>query len=127
MYYWLTENHRFVSMHRAASAILTSSNIESSIPLLYGLKNDKLFNNVLSGILTGLAWTFFFSVCPYLFKMIANFGSGATSVRYAEYRAIQYYWWFILITAFTGTSLSNMILNGINAGTLAESLPIMKP
>jgi hypothetical protein len=48
--------------------------------------------------------------------MIANFGSGATSVRSAEYMALKYYWWFVLLTAFTGASLTNMVLNGVNAG-----------
>ena len=65
--------------------------------------------NQISGVLTGLLYTFFFSVCPFIFKALANFGSAATSQRQAEYSAIRYYWVFILTTAFTGSSLATMI------------------
>ena len=71
---------------------------------------------VLSGILTGLIYTGFFSVCPFIFKSLANFGSGATSQRQAEFIAIKYYWIFILVTAFTGSSLATMITSGLYSG-----------
>ena len=77
-------------------------------------------HNQISGILTGLLYTVFFSVCPFIFKALANFGSAATSQRHAEYRAIRYYWVFILATAFTGSSLATMITtSGLYSGKSA--------
>jgi hypothetical protein len=73
---------------------------------------------VLSGILTGLLYTGFFSVCPFIFKAFANFGSGATSERQAEFRAIRYYWIFMVVTAFTGSSLATMLTSAFYNGTL---------
>lgn len=73
-------------------------------------------NTQVSGILTGLLYTAFFSVCPFIFKAFANFGSAATSQRQAEYRAIRYYWIFMLITAFTGSSLATMVTSGLYSG-----------
>jgi hypothetical protein len=103
-------------MCRAASTALAPANLAQSFPALNGLRNNDFFRNVLSGFLTGFVWTLFFSICPFIFKAIANFGSGATSLRQAEFIALKYYWVFILITAFTGTSLSNILLNGLNSG-----------
>lgn len=70
----------------------------------------------LSGILTGMLYTGFFSICPFIFKGLANFGSGAASLRQAEFLAIRYYWIFILVTAFTGSSLATMITSGLYSG-----------
>jgi len=70
----------------------------------------------LTGIVPALIWTAFFALCPVMFKTIANFGSSATSVYAAEYKSLQYYWWFMALTAFSGTSLSTMILSGFNEG-----------
>lgn len=70
----------------------------------------------LSGILTGLLYTGFFSICPFIFKSLANFGSGASSMRQADFLAIRYYWIFILVTAFTGSSMATMITSGLYSG-----------
>jgi hypothetical protein len=101
---------------RAASTALAPDNLAESFPALRGLRENDFFRNVLAGLLTGVLWTLFFSICPYIFKSIANFGSGATSVREAEFIATKYYWVFLLTTAFTGTSLSNILLNSLNSG-----------
>jgi hypothetical protein len=78
------------------------------------MRTDKL--SVVSGLLSGLLVTLFLSVCPFMFKALANFGSGATSIRQAEYRALRYYWIFILVTAFTGSSLVTMVTKGLYSG-----------
>lgn len=40
------------------------------------------------------------------------------SLSLTEYRALQYYWWFMVVTAFTSTSLATMVINGFSAGNL---------
>jgi hypothetical protein len=71
---------------------------------------------LVSGFITALIWSTFFALCPIMFKSIANCGSKATSVANAEFKALQYYWWFMLITAFSGQLLANMFLQGLNSG-----------
>ena len=51
-----------------------------------------------------------------LLQAIANFGSGASSVAQAEFRATQYYWWFMLLTAFSGQLLAQMVIQAVNEG-----------
>ena len=70
----------------------------------------------ISGALSGLTFTTFFAFCPLIFKAVSNFGSKAASAVSAEYKALQYYWWFMLFIAFTGTLIASMILRGINDG-----------
>ena len=71
---------------------------------------------MISGLLTGWLYILFFTVCPFIFKAFANYGSGATSLRQAEYRAIRYYWFFMLVSAFAGNSLATMVTTGLYAG-----------
>eukprot|EP00549_Striatella_unipunctata_P025575 CAMPEP_0118722814 /NCGR_PEP_ID=MMETSP0800-20121206/31639_1 /TAXON_ID=210618 ORGANISM="Striatella unipunctata, Strain CCMP2910" /NCGR_SAMPLE_ID=MMETSP0800 /ASSEMBLY_ACC=CAM_ASM_000638 /LENGTH=353 /DNA_ID=CAMNT_0006631135 /DNA_START=377 /DNA_END=1438 /DNA_ORIENTATION=+ len=52
--------------------------------------------------------------------MIANFGSTATSVENAEYAALQYYWWFMVVTAFSGTTFATMALDAIDRAELED-------
>ena len=47
------------------------------------------FKGLYSGLASGLIFTIFFSICPAMFKFIANFGSNATSQFHAEYTAMQ--------------------------------------
>jgi hypothetical protein len=51
-----------------------------------------------------------------MFKIIANFGSNATSSVTAENSALSYFWWFMVLSAFTGTSLTTAIIDGFNEG-----------
>eukprot|EP00547_Thalassionema_nitzschioides_P003598 CAMPEP_0194208912 /NCGR_PEP_ID=MMETSP0156-20130528/7215_1 /TAXON_ID=33649 /ORGANISM="Thalassionema nitzschioides, Strain L26-B" /LENGTH=1137 /DNA_ID=CAMNT_0038935977 /DNA_START=263 /DNA_END=3676 /DNA_ORIENTATION=- len=62
------------------------------------------------GLLPGLCFTLFYSLCPVMFKTIANFGSNATSQFAAEYAAMKYFWWFYVVTAFWSTSLATVVL-----------------
>ncbi len=43
--------------------------------------------------------------------MIANAGSQATSVQEAEKYALQYYWYFMLVTAFVFTGLADAAID----------------
>lgn len=73
---------------------------------------DFPHHNLLSGVISGGLYTIFFSVCPFIFKLFANYGSNATSIGEGERRALRYYWFFILFTAFAGQSLVTMTING---------------
>lgn len=66
-------------------------------------------------------------------QTIANFGSKAESVANAEFKALKYFWWFMVLTAFSGQLLANMALSAINEGfgsqfqellrTIAKTIP----
>jgi hypothetical protein len=47
-------------------------------------------------------------------QLIAYFGSRATSLAQAERRAMQYFWWFMVLTAFTGPMLAYWVLGAVN-------------
>jgi hypothetical protein len=94
---------------RLTSILLSEENVGKAFPEMERL-------SALSGILAGSLYTLFMSICPFIFKGLANFGSGASSIRQAEFRAIRYYWSFILVTAFTGTSLATMVTQGLYSG-----------
>ena len=79
------------------------------------LRNSFL-KYVFTGLIPALVWTAFFAICPPMFKSIANFGSNATSSPDAEGSALKYFWWFMVVSAFTGTSLSSAIIEGFNSG-----------
>jgi len=100
----------FSSRYRFTSTLLTETELDQIFPNVNRLSS-------VTGILSGLLYTLFFSICPFIFKALANFGSGATSVRQAEFKAIRYYWLFILVTAFTGSSLATMVTQGLYSGT----------
>jgi hypothetical protein len=83
--------------------------------------------HLLSGLVSAFIFTTFFALCPSMFKSIANFGSGAVSVAQAEFSALQYYWWFMVVTAFTGQLLANMVINAFKEGSLgAEFATVLR-
>lgn len=68
-----------------------------------------------------------FAVLPQIFKALANFGSGATSILEAERHALFYYWWFMIIFAFGSITLGNSIIaafqnNDVNVITFSQIL-----
>jgi hypothetical protein len=78
---------------------------------------DNLFYRLLAGAASGLVYTLFFSFCPQLFKAIANFEGNVSSIRKAEDKALIYYWYFMLLTAFTGSALAQMLGKWLIGGT----------
>jgi len=107
----------------AAAAFADPTKLYELWPELENIVNNRvLFKQILSGIVPALLFTLFFALCPVMFKSIANFGSNATSVAVAEKAALRYYWWFMVCTAFTGSSLMTMVLNAINEGQVANSV-----
>lgn len=103
----------------AASALVDPGKLDELFPQLADW-TEKLgglqVTNLVSGFMTALIWSVFFALCPIMFKSIANCGSKATSVAFAEFKALQYYWWFMVLTAFSGQLLANMFLEGLNDG-----------
>lgn len=101
-----------------ASTLLDPSNLQEVFPILAEWSDRDKFGvtKLISGLLSALIWTTFFALCPIMFKSIANFGSKATSVAQAEFKALQYFWWFMVLTAFTGQLLAQMVLYGFNDG-----------
>ncbi|KAL7557538.1 hypothetical protein ACA910_019251 [Epithemia clementina (nom. ined.)] len=81
-------------------------------------RNQEGTAELMSGFLQSLLWTVFFALCPVFFKMVANFGSNANSVANAELHALQYFWWFMVVSAFSSTLIANMVLFGFNEGNL---------
>lgn len=102
----------------AASEFFSSSQLDTIFPELKDWSHEYgwQLSGVLSGLISAMVYTTFFALCPVMFKAIANFGSKATSVAGAEFRALQYYWWFMVLTAFSGQILAKMTLSAFNEG-----------
>lgn len=85
-------------------------------------RTSWLSAEILSGLISALLYTCFFALCPVLFRTIANSGSQATSVQEAEKYALQYYWYFMLVTAFVFTGLADAALNIWNQSDIEQSI-----
>ena len=73
-------------------------------------------SETIAGFIQSSLYTLFFALCPVFFKALANFGSSSASVANAELKALQYFWWFMVLSAFWGTLIAQMILSGVNGG-----------
>lgn len=80
------------------------------------------YGKLIVGLLPGLCFTLFYSLCPVMFKTIANFGSNATSQFAAEYAAMKYFWWFYVVTAFWSTSLATVVLAAIEEQKITDQI-----
>jgi Calcium-dependent channel, 7TM region, putative phosphate len=76
----------------AASTLVNPSKLSELFPRLgdWSEKSGTNIANLVSGAITAIIWSGFFSVCPIMFISIANSGSGATSKIGAEFCALQY-------------------------------------
>jgi Calcium-dependent channel, 7TM region, putative phosphate/Late exocytosis, associated with Golgi transport len=102
-----------------ASQLVNPEAVNKLFPKFFGSVVQKEIG--LSGLITALIWSSFFALCPVIFKSIAHFGSKATSVASAEFKALQYFWWFMVVTAFSGQLLATMGLKAINEGISLDS------
>jgi len=98
----------------AAASYANSENLTSLFPGL--LDSETVTPDLLSSLFGALIWSLFFSACPIMLRTISNFGSNATSNVEAEFWATKAFWWFMLVSAFSGTSLQTLILQGFNEG-----------
>ncbi len=108
----------------ATSQLLNPAKLAAAFPDSEALQDpDSFFFRILSGISSGFLYTIFFSFCPQLFKAIANFEGNVSSKRTAEDKALTYFWYFMMLTAFTGTALTQMLAEiFINSASLATEL-----
>eukprot|EP00536_Pseudo-nitzschia_multiseries_P003826 jgi/Psemu1/237046/estExt_Genewise1.C_600084 len=88
-----------------------------------------------SSSLSGLTQILLFSVCPVIFRIVANFEGSSTSMQKAEQRALMYFWYFYIIARFMGQivykstllflrgeqGLENLVTGAINE--LAQTTP----
>jgi len=81
---------------------------------------DRLFYKALAGISSGYINTLFFTILPQVFKALAFFEGSPSSKAKAEENAMRFYWYFMLVTAFTGASLFQMLLEGVLEGDLSN-------
>jgi hypothetical protein len=100
-------------------AELTKSNTDTLITVLFPVLGERT-EAIVTGFVPAVLQTLFFSVAPYLFKTIANFSSGATSMNDAESSTLKYYWYFMLTTAFTGTFLATLFTNLFRLGSTGD-------
>jgi hypothetical protein len=70
--------------------------------------HSNLFYRLLAGPLSGLIMTLFFTFCPQLFKYLAFYEGTSSSLERGERTALLMYWYFMLVTAFFGSSLANV-------------------
>lgn len=108
----------------AKVAELTTTNLDSWTGWLFGdggfEKLPTWFQNTLLGFFPALLQSIFFSIAPYLFKVISNFGSGSASLNEAERHTLKYYWGFMLLTCFTGSFLATITLNLFRFGQTGD-------
>ncbi len=76
----------------------------------------SLFYRLLAGVSSGFLFTIFFSFLPNLFKAVAFYEGTSSSMERAERKALLFYWYFMLVTAFTGSALANMLLEWFTTG-----------
>lgn len=97
---------------RITSQLLNPSQLAEWFPDVEAFQDpDNFFFQFLAGISSGLVYTIFFSFLPQIFKAMAFYKGNASSVAVAEDNALDYYWVFMLLTAFTGSSLANMLFS----------------
>lgn len=100
----------------SAAAYANSENLSSLFPGLRDFKSSVFTADLLSALVGALIWAAFFAVCPIMFNTISNFGSNATSILEAEFWAMKAFWWFMVVSAFSGTSLQTILLEGFDEG-----------
>ena len=75
--------------------------------------NPDLFGDRFVSLLspvTALTQSLLFSICPVIFKVLANIEGSATSMDKAEQKAIIYFWYFFIIARFMGQIIWNITL-----------------
>jgi len=77
----------------------------------FSTESNPLIDLLVKGLIPAVVMTTFFAVLPQIFKLLANFGSNAPSKVEAEYSALRYYWFFMNIFAFWGTTVGTTLHN----------------
>jgi len=118
----------FYCFPMTAAASLVTPQLFTSIPYFeeWLKSNPWVANKNLAGIVQSSLYSLFFALCPLLFKAIANAGSNAPSVVTAEDAAINYFWWFMVVTAFSGTSLMAMGVTYATTGQIETAQVLLQ-
>eukprot|EP00533_Pseudo-nitzschia_delicatissima_P009379 CAMPEP_0116084330 /NCGR_PEP_ID=MMETSP0327-20121206/3747_1 /TAXON_ID=44447 /ORGANISM="Pseudo-nitzschia delicatissima, Strain B596" /LENGTH=1201 /DNA_ID=CAMNT_0003575273 /DNA_START=88 /DNA_END=3693 /DNA_ORIENTATION=+ len=95
----------------AVSLITNPAWLETYFPDNPTLKDpDSILFQGLAGFSSGYIYTIFFSILPQVFKILA-FSEGTSSSKVeAEEKALLFYWYFMLVTAFTSNFLVQMLI-----------------
>ena len=75
---------------------------------LFGLSQETL--STVIPTLSGLTQTLIFSICPVIFKLVANSEGSSSSMEEAEQRALIYFWYFYFIARFMGQLIWESVL-----------------
>lgn len=102
------------------SQILSPTWLAEAFPDNKAFQNpESFFSKALAGISSGYIYTLFFSFLPQVFKVLAFCEGTSSSKVKAEENAMRFYWYFMLVTAFTGTQLVQVLLSSILEGTIS--------
>ncbi|KAL3923561.1 MAG: hypothetical protein SGILL_001587 [Bacillariaceae sp.] len=82
--------------------------------------SDGVFFQLFAGISSGMLYSLFFSVLPQIFKYLAFMLGSASTIQKGEDNALKFYWYFMLVTAFTGSTLASILLQGLFQGNFSE-------
>mmetsp|Transcript_6267 Transcript_6267/g.15804 ORF Transcript_6267/g.15804 Transcript_6267/m.15804 type:complete len:1341 (-) Transcript_6267:79-4101(-) len=104
------------------SSLLNPAYLQSLYPDSALLEDGSFFYRVLAGFSSGALYSLFFSILPQVFKLLAFTEGVASSIPVAEDHALLFYWYFMLLTAFTGSTLATMLLEALTTGELQTTL-----
>eukprot|EP00536_Pseudo-nitzschia_multiseries_P007157 jgi/Psemu1/286916/fgenesh1_pg.165_\ len=106
--------------------LLSPKKLEGIAPDINIWLQNHITSYIFSGFIPAMVTTGFYGICPPMFKAIANFGSNASSAACAEGSAMRYFWWFMIVSAFTGTSLASALIESFKEGDLNLSMNFQK-
>lgn len=97
-------------MHTRLFSILSGLTSPEQLERVFAdIPGIEEYAKYLSPWLNGAIMIGFFALLPQIFKMLANFSAGATSIQEAERQALTYYWWFMLVFVFGGRTLGYVV------------------
>jgi hypothetical protein len=103
------------------SAVLDPTYLAAAFPDAEVWENSNgVFYRLFAGISSGMLYSLFFSVLPQIFKYMAFMLGSASTIQNGEDNALKFYWYFMLVTAFTGSTLASMLLRGLFEGNFSQ-------
>lgn len=101
------------------TSLLVPQNLVVALPGFFHWLQEVFGEGVastISGFLQATLYALFFTFLPMIFLALANFGSNAHSVATSELNALQYLWWYTVVSVFSGTLIANMVIGGFSQG-----------
>jgi phosphate starvation-inducible membrane PsiE len=81
---------------------------------VFGLSESTL--DSVMPTLSGLTQVLLFSICPVIFKFLANVEGSSSSMEEAEQRALIYFWYFYFIARFMGQLIWESVVSFTQRG-----------